>query len=378
MIDGTASEPAPVNGRLEPPPRGPGVWILLLLAIAVAAFLFRGLVLPFLVAAFLAYLLNPVLAWAQGQGVRRSVAVAGLYLGIVALATLGWLALGARLRAEATSLAGILPTLVSDVEDAVDVAAEELVGRYPGLKRLVPGREQRQGWLDRLVEQRTKNLAELFEHAGTIMIFVLVVPFFVFFLLRDSGRLIDFLVDRVPPVHIETSVAVWCELNRIVGRYLRGIALDGIVVGILATIGLWALGVSFPIFLGAFAGVANAVPYLGPILAAAAASLVVLTETRSFAGVGPILLLFVSIKLLDDAVIQPLTIGRSVHLHPMLLLASVVAGNQAFGVLGMLAAVPAVTVLQETTRLLIEHRRALRGDYVADDTPPRPVPRYVC
>ena len=57
--------------------------------------------------------------------------------------------------------------------------------------------------------------------------------------------------------------------------------------------------------------------------------------------------------------IQPFAIGRSVHLHPALLLGSVVVGNHALGILGMIVAVPLATVLQETTRLLLEHRRVL-------------------
>jgi len=72
-----------------------------------------------------------------------------------------------------------------------------------------------------------------------------------------------------------------------------------------------------------------------------------------------VVVLFLAIKVLDDTVIQPFTIGRSVHLHPALLLGSVVVGNHALGVLGMIVAVPAATVLQESVRLLLEHRRAL-------------------
>jgi predicted PurR-regulated permease PerM len=72
-----------------------------------------------------------------------------------------------------------------------------------------------------------------------------------------------------------------------------------------------------------------------------------------------VIVLFLFIKALDDTVIQPLTIGRSVHLHPAVLLGSVVVGNHALGVLGMILAVPVATVLQETVRLLLEHRRVL-------------------
>jgi predicted PurR-regulated permease PerM len=84
-----------------------------------------------------------------------------------------------------------------------------------------------------------------------------------------------------------------------------------------------------------------------------------MTPGQGLAGVGRVVLLYLAIKELDDTIIQPFTIGRSVHLHPALLLGSVVVGSHALGVLGMIIAVPVATVLQETARLLLEHRRVL-------------------
>jgi predicted PurR-regulated permease PerM len=119
--------------------------------------------------------------------------------------------------------------------------------------------------------------------------------------------------------------------------------------------------VPYPLLLGGFAGVANIVPIVGPLLGAMMAGLVALTSGQGLARLVAIVALFIVIKLVDDTVIQPLTIARSVHLHPVLLIASVVAGGQALGILGMVIAVPIATVLQETIRLWLEHRRALGG-----------------
>jgi predicted PurR-regulated permease PerM len=129
--------------------------------------------------------------------------------------------------------------------------------------------------------------------------------------------------------------------------------------------------------LGAFAGLANAVPFLGPILGASAAGLAVLTDGQGIAAVARVVALFVAIKVVDDVLLQPLTIGRSLHLHPMLLLASVVAGNQALGIFGMVLAVPFVTALQEIARLLLEHHRAMAGPAPTSGEAAA-APHYVC
>ncbi|MBI3456504.1 MAG: AI-2E family transporter [Candidatus Rokubacteria bacterium] len=365
--------------RATPAPRTPPasvVWLLGGVAALALAYLFRGLLVPLFLAVALAYLVSPLIAWAEGFQIRRSVAVGGLYLGALVVLAAGLL-LGPRLRVEAAALAERLPTLAAAVDAGLQLAGRDLAETFPPARRYLPSAEARRGWIEQFLEGRAGRVTDIVEHAGYAFIVVLLVPFFAFFLLRDTPRMIAFVMDRLPPAHVETSVAVWCEIDRIIGRYIRGVALDGLVIGTLAALGLWVLGVPYPLLLGAFTGLANAIPFVGPLLSATAASLVVLTHAQGLAVVARVALLFLGIKFLDDALIQPLTIGRSVHLHPMLLLGSVVAGNQALGVLGMIVAVPAVTVLQETVRLLLEHRRVLAGE-VPRRGEPAAAPDYLC
>jgi predicted PurR-regulated permease PerM len=334
------------------------VWLAVVGVLALG-YLFRGLLVPLLVAMAMAYLLNPLVAWAEGFGIRRTVSVTALYLGLAILVIGAAVALGPRLRVEATGLADRLPALVDEVDAALVLAGRDLAIAVPATRRFLPSSEARRGWIEQLLEGRGGRLADVLENAGHLLLLAVLVPFFAFFLLRDTRHLVTLLLNRVPPAHIETSVATWGVINRIIGGYLRGVALDGLVIAVLASLGLWALGVPYPVLLGAFAGLANTVPVVGPLLGAGAAGLVVLTQGRGLAGIGGVLLLFLVLKLLDDTIIQPLTIGRSVHLHPVLLLSSVVAGGQALGILGMVIAVPLTTVLQETIRLWLEHQRAL-------------------
>ena len=326
--------------------------------LAALAWLARGLVLPVFLAAMLAYVLSPAVAWADALAIRRSVAVGALFLVIIAVLLVGGFLLGPGMLAEASALMDRLPELARQIDVGLDAAIRELAESAPALRRLLP---EGGDWVQRFVLDRgLGEPSDLFEHMGHFFLLTILVPFFAFFLLRDMHRLTAMIMDRLPPQHVETSVAVWRELNGIVGRYIRGLVLDSLVIGGLATLGLWAVRVPYPLLLGAFAGLVNVVPFVGPLLSAAAAGLVVvLTPGQGLAGVGRVVLLFLALKVLDDTIIQPFAIGRSVHLHPALLLASVVVGNHALGVLGMIIAVPVATVLQETARLLLEHRRVL-------------------
>ena len=326
--------------------------------LAALAWLARGLLLPVFLAAALAYLLSPAVAWADALAIRRSVAVSALFAVIVAVLVVAGFLLGPGMVAEGAALMNRLPALARQIDLGLEAVVRDLAESAPAVRRLLPEGED---WVQRFVLDRgLGEPADLFEHVGHLFLLAILVPFFAFFMLRDIHRLIAVAMDRLPPQHVETSVAVWRELNGIIGRYIRGLVLDGLVVGALAALGLWAAGVPYPLVLGAFAGLANVVPFVGPLLSAAAAGLVVvMTPGQGLAGVGRVVLLFLVIKVLDDTLIQPFTIGRSVHLHPALLLGSVVVGNHALGVLGMIIAVPVATVLQETARLLLEHRRVL-------------------
>jgi predicted PurR-regulated permease PerM len=326
--------------------------------LAALAWLARGLLLPLFLAAALAYLLSPAVAWADALAIRRSVAVSALFAVIIAVLVVTGFLLGPGMLAEGAALMDRLPALARQIDLGLDAVVRDLAESAPALRRLLP---EGGDWVQRFVLNRgLGEPGDLFEHVGHLFLLAILVPFFAFFMLRDMHRLIAVAMDRLPPQHVETSVAVWRELNGVIGRYIRGLVLDGLVVGALAALGLWAARVPYPLLLGAFAGLANVVPFVGPLLSAAAAAIVVVvTPGQGLAGLGRVVLLFLVIKVLDDTIIQPFTIGRSVHLHPALLLGSVVVGNHSLGVLGMIIAVPLATVLQETVRLLLEHRRVL-------------------
>ena len=358
--------------------RSPLPWLLALAGAAAFGYLFRNLALPAILAALAAYLLNPLVKWAQGFGVRRSVAVTGLFAAMGVVLVGSAVCLAPRVRAEAAGLVSSLPTLAATLERGIDRAAGEIAESYPALRRYL-SKLREEGWLERLIEDRMGDTSELAGHAGTIASVLVLVPLFAFFLLRDAGRIVSYLTDRLQPAHIETTVAVWCEIDRIIGRYLRGLALDALVIGILATVGLWLIGAPLPFLLGAFTALVNPLPYLGTLLSLSTAAIVALAYGRGLGTVGWIVAMFVLIRLLDDVVVSTLTIGGSVHLHPMLVIASILAGEQALGLLGIVIAVPLVTVVKETARLVLEHRKNLTRPHAPPPGGrPTPLPHFAC
>ena len=362
------------------PARGPSplAWLAVVAAVVGLGFLLRGLVIPIALAALLAYFLNPLAARIQAFGIRRTVAVTTLFVGfglfVVFLATV----VAPRFRAEGAALIANLPSLARTLEVGIDGLQAELARTYPQTQRFLPKEARHEGWLLELIEERMGNASELLAHFGLIALIVALTPIFAFFFLRDGGAIVAYLIERLRPVHIETTVAVWCEIDRIIGRYLRGLALDALVIGALTTVGLWLVGAPYPWLLGAFTTLVNPLPYLGTILSVGVAAIVSIANGQPIGRVGWIVAVYVIIRILDDLVVAAITIGGSVHMHPMLVMVSILVGEQTLGLLGMVAAVPLVTVIKESARLLLEHRRNLARPHLPARGRPGRIPQYVC
>jgi predicted PurR-regulated permease PerM len=336
----------------------PWLWILGLAAAAGMVYLLRSLMLPILLAAGIAYFLNPIVMKVQDRGYRRDLATIALFVAFLVIVGLaGWL-LWPRLKAEGHRIGANLPALTQRLEATLDAARRDALAAAPALSRALPPAGE-PGWLEHWLEKQSGQASALLGQAGSFLFILILAPIFAFFFLRDGGRMLDGAVEKLSARHVETSVAVWCSIDQIIGRYIRGLMMESLCVGALATIGLWLLGVPYPLVLGVFAGAVNPLPYLGAILSLVASLLVAMATQQGAATLGLIVALFLVIRLLDDFVIIPLTIGGSMHLHPALVILSILAGEHALGVIGMVLAVPTVTVLKETGKLLLEHRRML-------------------
>jgi predicted PurR-regulated permease PerM len=371
-----APDPAAVRRWFPPPPSI--IWALAIAVVVLIAYVASEVIVLFILSAALAYVLNPLVKMAEGVGVRRELAVSGIYLAI-ALVLLAVIALLLpRLRAELHTLATGSPSLTQQLDDALDTLQREIIEQYPAAVQIVGEPEARNDRINAFVERQAANLPNLFSHMASILVVIVLIPVFSYFLLRDSRKMVQLFMDRLPAGHIETSVAVWCEIERIIGRYIRGLALDGLAIGTIASVGLWAFGVNYPLLLGAFSGMANVIPYVGPFLSGTVVALIAMIQFKSFTPLVKVMALYLCIKFCDLSFIHPMTVGKSVHLHPILLFASILIGGHAFGLIGMMIAVPTVTTLQEVTRLLLEHRQ--RRARVRDPRHARslPLPSFVC
>jgi len=334
-------------------------WVLLLLALGVAAVIasrITHLLTMLTAAAVISYIFSSVINAFERIGIKRSAAVILLFAltaGFVIGADLIFIP---DLKQEVMNAYTKFPGFSHEIRDALLSTAQRSAEKYPFIQssiiKLVEDVFGPNGFLE-----KTLSASEILMQATPFIMALILVPFFVFFLLKDWPGVMKRVMDWLQPSYVETTISVIAEINILVGKYLRGLAADCFSVGILASMGLWLIGINYPIMLGIVSGVANIVPYLGPIIGCTISSLVALMQYQSLDPVVNVIILYLAIKLLDDLAIQPLMIGKSVHLHPMLLVITLIVGEKLFGIMGMIFGVPFVTAAQKTVAILLEHRR---------------------
>lgn len=346
--------------------------------VAAIVYVSRDFVLLLFLSATLAYLLNPIVKIAESALIKRNAAVTVLYLTIGVTIIAGGYLLYPRLSVEVETLAGNLPSFGERLNEAIDAVQSEILAQHPAADRFFTTREIRYQKLNALVEQQAKDLPALVGQLASLILASVLIPFFSYFFLRDGRNTLQYFLDSFPAHYIETSVAIWREIDRIMGRYLRGLALEGLALGISSALGLWLLGVNYPLLLGAVSGIASVVPYLGPIVGGGSAVLVALIQFKSLTPIAKVVALYLVLKLLDIFAVQPLAVGREKELHPMLLIASIIVGGHVLGIVGMIIAVPTVTIVQRVARLLYEGRRDHDRSVFSRSDAGVQIPPFVC
>lgn len=311
--------------------------LLLIIALLFVIFLFAisNIVKLVIIAALLAYVLDPLASFLESRGMSRTAATISIFLLLIAVVGISYIM--------------FLPILSEEISTLKvgfsSEKAELMISRFENflISKLSFLAIKDLDLLNRVHVITAKIGDWMFTHiidAASVILSIILIPFIVFFLIKDGRRFKKEFVSIVPNRYFELSLYVLHKINIQVGNYLRGQVLDATIVGILATCAMWLLGVKYFFVIGVFAGIANIIPYFGPITGATIAVIVSILQTGSFNLAFYVIVAFTIIKLIDDTIILPVVMSKSVRINPLTVLLAIMIGGKLFGILGMLLSVP--------------------------------------
>ena len=195
---------------------------------------------------------------------------------------------------------------------------------------------------------------------------LVLIPVVTFYLLRDWDKLVEGVRTLIPRKSEPVVSALCREIENVLGAFIRGQLMVMIALGLIYTVGLWAIGLDLALIIGLGAGLLSIVPYLGAFVGVLAAVIAVVFQFQDVLHTVLVLAVFGVGQSLESMVLTPKLVGDRIGLHPIAVIFSVLAGGQLFGFLGILLALPAASALNVLVAYM--HRRYRESELYLEET----------
>jgi len=322
----------------------------------------KGIMLPFVLAATVAYLLCPLVRFFEVRGFRRAPIVVLVYGGLLTTFVLAGYLVAPRVAAEAESAAQEMPMYVQRGTEAFDTLRQRsaAISREDSPWMQLAGRtvlnpaaldwiaKHGSTWPDQILIRMPSFATGIIP----LLSVVVLVPFIAFFFMLEGPKLRDYVLKLVPGRHVEMSLNILVEVDNSLGKYIRGILLEACCVGFLAFVGFWIIDLNYAMQVAIIVGLANIMPYVGPIVGGLVGTGIAIFEWGTLTGVLLVWLVCASVRFIEDWLIQPLVLRHAVHLHPVLIIFALMAGAELFGFWGLLFAVPVACAVQVLVKVI--------------------------
>nr|WP_295969601.1 AI-2E family transporter [uncultured Bacillus sp.] len=297
--------------------------------------------LPFIIAAFITYLLHPIVERLHTGGLHRGMAVFIIY--VIFFGGIGF------------AFYKGLPEIIRQIKD-LTVSIPELADQYMGFVEQI--QQKTSAWpdgiqervddgivsiersLDKMLTNALNSIAEIASSIFTIAL----IPFISFYMLKDFKTIKKAVWYVTPRKWRQGGILFLRDVDQSLGSYIRGQLLVCSLIGSLSTFAFWVIHMNYPLLLGLIIGITNVIPYFGPIIGAIPA--VVIASTMSVKMVVITMIIVLVIQFLEGNVLSPFIVGKSLRMHPLMIMLALFAGEEMGGIIGMILAVPILAVLK--------------------------------
>ncbi len=341
-----------------------------LAALLLALHAFAAILLPFVVAALIAYVLDPLASRIEAIGLPRGRVALLLVTGVFALFVLFLLLFYPLLLAQLTILLTRIPDYVVVLRVLItdsllwlaDTLGPEVVDRR--LRELaVSQAAQMLGWIAGAVGTLIGGGVRLFN----VVALAVVTPVVAFYLLRDWPSMIAAADGWVPRRYLTTVRHLSGEIDRILSAWVRGQAIVCLLLGAFYAVALTLVGLELGLIVGLTAGIISFIPYVGTLTGFVIGVGMALLQFPSWHDVALVAAIFVVGQMIEGYIIYPRLLGERVQLHAVWVIFAQFAGGTAFGYLGVRHAVPAAAAIGVIARFWL--RRYLASPLFDDRIP---------
>ncbi|WP_179215961.1 AI-2E family transporter [Paenibacillus sp. MY03] len=328
--------------------------------------IFNALFFPFAASVIMYYMLRPIVGMLERRKVPRGFAVLLVYLASGLLLTIIVLTAGPFLQSQFLTFVEQVPEMVKFVSNGMESLKESQETLSPEIRDALPNVSQDLGaeW-NRYASSIANSLVRAFGWMSNALVMLSLVPFILFYALKDGDQFSARLLELAPTNRRARVAAMLQELDETIASFIRGKAVVCLIVGILLLAGYAIIGLEYALVLAVIGMLANLIPFFGPFIGAAPAVLVALFQDPVKALY--VVLITVLVQQIENNLISPQVMGRTLDIHPVTVIALILAAGSVTGLVGILFVVP----VYAAAKVIFRHIRAMvaEGDNVTSMGP---------
>ncbi|WP_051348615.1 AI-2E family transporter [Peribacillus kribbensis] len=312
---------------------------------------------PLLIAGLLYYLIRPIVRLLSKK-LPKSVSILAVYAVVIGLIYAIIHFSGPAISSQIQNLSHTLPERFKELSSQ----SEKTIQKH-NLGFIQGGniKETAMHYFNKLSEKTSSNIVEIFSMITSIAAVLIVIPFTLFYFLKDDEKLRPFLLRYIPEEHELEGNKILLDVDKALSTYITGQFIIAFVDGVLMYVGYLIIGLDYALLLAVFAMLLTIVPFIGPFIGIIPALLVAL-QTDSFMALKVIFVL-IAVQQLEGHLVTPNVMGKRLNIHPLTIIMLLLVSGSLYGFIGILIAIPLYSVVKtliKNFRLLyqLRHKKA--------------------
>lgn len=298
---------------------------------------------PFLIACLIAYLLYPIIERLDRYNIHRGIAILLIYLlffgGVGYIVYRVYPAIVNQVQDLANNLPNIIQTYQNLVYSLYEYTAFMPENVHDKMDEFFLN-------IENSLDKQFSKIIGLYTKIFDMVITITVIPVLVFYFLKDYDRIKNFVKRFIPRKYVKQTSKILNAMDDSLGDYIRGQLIVCLFVSLTAFLVFNFLNIDYALLLAILMGITNIIPYFGPIIGAVPVIVIAFTTTNSVKLVLFALIGIFVIQIIEGNLLSPYIVGKSVAIHPIAIIFALLLGGQLFGVLGMILAVPVLTIMK--------------------------------
>ncbi|MEK5325136.1 AI-2E family transporter [Aeribacillus sp. FSL M8-0254] len=313
----------------------------------------KAVLIPFMLSGFITYLLHPVVEKLYRSGVPRTCSILIIYFiffGGVGFSFYKGVPIFVEQMKDLSENIPMFTKYYQSWTDKIHDGTTNLPGEiHHRIESFIAGMETS---VAAFLERMLSSMKSIIDYA----VIIGVIPFLVFYMLKDYEKMKKAIWYFTPKKWRREGRRFLENVDESLGSYLRGQLFVCFLIGLSASILFWLFKIKYPLILGTIIGMTNIIPYFGPFIGAVPALMV--AATLSINKIIVVLFIIFGLQFIESNILGPFIVGKSLHMHPMVIIMALLAGGEIGGVIGLILAVPFITVLKEILLHIILLRKA--------------------